>query len=174
MTTHERELTEPVDLTTPDGTALNPDAVGWSRRPLHRTSLYGPSGGAGAGRNKQWDYWAVLAGDLLVSVCYADIDYFAFCDVWWTEISTGRTGRGALGGRREEFVFPETVGARPLVAHGDRFSATPGACWTSAVGVGRPRSCGTGAVARVEPTDTSSGCSSALVGRRGPATPRTR
>ncbi|GHG48054.1 hypothetical protein GCM10011331_09540 [Flavimobilis marinus] len=34
----ERELTEPVDLCRPDGT-LNPAAVGWSRRPLHRTAL---------------------------------------------------------------------------------------------------------------------------------------
>ncbi len=33
--THEREHTEPVDLCTSDGNALNPDARGWSRRPLH-------------------------------------------------------------------------------------------------------------------------------------------
>ncbi len=60
MTTHERELTEPVDLCTPDGTSLNPAALGWSRTPLHRANLDGCFG-----INKRWDYWAILAGDLV-------------------------------------------------------------------------------------------------------------
>ena len=60
--THERELTAPVDLATPDGRRLYPEAVGWSRVPLHRGNLRG-----GWGRNKRWDYWAILAGDLVVS-----------------------------------------------------------------------------------------------------------
>src|SRR6478672_6085112 len=60
--THERELLEPVDLCTPDGSALNPDARGWSRRPLHRANLLGQFG-----RNKRWDYWAILAGDVVIS-----------------------------------------------------------------------------------------------------------
>ena len=51
--THEPELTEPVDLCTPDGAALNPAARGWSRRPLHRANLDGRWG-----LNKRWDYWA--------------------------------------------------------------------------------------------------------------------
>ena len=55
--THEPEITQPVDLCTPDGT-LNPEALGWSRRPLHRANLTGFPG-----RNKRWDYWAVLAGE---------------------------------------------------------------------------------------------------------------
>ncbi|MEX6464986.1 hypothetical protein AB6N35_11670 [Dietzia cinnamea] len=33
--TAEREITRPVDLAR--GRMLNPDAVGWSRRPLHCT-----------------------------------------------------------------------------------------------------------------------------------------
>ena len=40
MTTHEPEITEPVDLCLPDG-RLNPAAVGWTRRPLHRANLRG-------------------------------------------------------------------------------------------------------------------------------------
>jgi hypothetical protein len=50
VATHERELTEPVDLCTPDG-ELDPAALGWSRRPLHRANLHGRFG-----INKRWDY----------------------------------------------------------------------------------------------------------------------
>ena len=87
MSTHERELLSPVDLCTPDGLALNPDAMGWSRRTLHRTNL-----GGFFGRNKRWDYWGILAGDLLLSVTLADLDSFCLADVYWAQISTGRTG----------------------------------------------------------------------------------
>ncbi|MEV5398578.1 hypothetical protein AB0N26_20700 [Streptomyces cellulosae] len=38
--TAEREITSPVDLCLPDG-RLNPAAVGWTRRPLHRANLRG-------------------------------------------------------------------------------------------------------------------------------------
>ena len=43
----EREITRPVALCTPDG-RLNPDAVGWSRRPLHDCALPGVVGTAQA------------------------------------------------------------------------------------------------------------------------------
>src|SRR3546814_4771508 len=69
MATHENELTEPVDLCTPDGLGMNPAALGWSRHPLHRANLQGHFG-----INKRWNYWAVLAGDLLVSSVYARSD----------------------------------------------------------------------------------------------------
>ena len=88
MTTSERELTEPVDLATPDGKALNPAAKGWSRRPLHRANLRG-----GWGRTKRWDYWAILAGDLVVSSVYADVDYLGLADVWWVDLATQRDRR---------------------------------------------------------------------------------
>ena len=78
MATHEPELTEPVDLCVADGTALNPAARGWSRFPLHRANLIGRFGS-----NKRWDYWAVLAGDLVISAVYSDIDHFGLADVWW-------------------------------------------------------------------------------------------
>ena len=87
MTTTEREIHEPVDLATPDGRRLDPNARGWSRRPLHRANLRGSWG-----RNKRWDYWAILAGDLVLSAVYADIDYLGLADVWWADLSTGRAG----------------------------------------------------------------------------------
>ena len=69
VSTTEREITTPVDLCTPDGAALNPAARGWSRVPMHRANLIGH-----AGTNKRWDYWAVLAGDVVVSTVFADLD----------------------------------------------------------------------------------------------------
>ena len=84
--THENELTTEVDLCTPDGDRLNRAALGWSRRPLHRANLEGHYG-----INKRWDYWAVLAGDLVVSSVYADIDHFGLADVWWADLADGTT-----------------------------------------------------------------------------------
>jgi hypothetical protein len=108
--THERELTEPVDLCTPDGSALNPDARGWSRHPLHRANLAGQWG-----RNKRWDYWAVLAGDFVVSTVYSDVDYIGLADVWWADLVTGETGGHGIGVRNAEGMnLPELPGSAPL------------------------------------------------------------
>jgi hypothetical protein len=86
-TTHEREITRAVDLCLPGGRALAPDAKGWSRVPLHTANLRG-----GWGRTKRWDYWCVLARDLVVSVTYADVDYIGLANVWWMDPSTGLEG----------------------------------------------------------------------------------
>ena len=104
MTTHERELTTAVDLCTPDGERLNPDALGWSRRPLHRANL------GGFGRNKRWDYWAVLAGDLVLSTVYSDIDHFGLADVWWVDLRTGTTGGAGVLVATDEVDLPERPG----------------------------------------------------------------
>ena len=110
MTTDERELTEPVDLCTTDGSLLNPAARGWSRRPLHRANLHGQHG-----VNKRWDYWAVLAGDLAISAVYADIDYLGLADVWWVDFTTGETGGHAIvTGEGEGIDLPELPGTAPL------------------------------------------------------------
>ncbi|HHU08712.1 MAG TPA: DUF2804 domain-containing protein, partial [Intrasporangiaceae bacterium] len=60
----EREITETVSLTRPDG-RLNPAAVGWTRTPLHDTSGIG-RGRVGWGRNKRWEYWAVCSPEWVV------------------------------------------------------------------------------------------------------------
>jgi hypothetical protein len=109
MTTHEAELTEPVDLCTADGTALNPAARGWSRRPLHRANLEGCFG-----TNKRWDYWAILAGDLVVSSVYSDIDHLGLADVWWVDLTTGVTGGHAIVAPSDAIELPEHPGTAPL------------------------------------------------------------
>jgi hypothetical protein len=116
--THEHELTEQVDLCTVDGERLNPAARGWSRRPLHRANLRGHFG-----LNKRWDYWAVLAGDLVVSSVYADIDHFGLADVWWADLADGsHGGRGIVTVGSDDFHLPERPGTAPL--HVDRDGLT--------------------------------------------------
>jgi len=110
MVTHERELTEPVDLCTADGSRLNPDAAGWSRRPLHRANLHGSWG-----LNKQWDYWAVLAGDLVVSCVYSDVDHIGLADVYWADLVSGESGGHAIiVPTADGMSLPEVPGTAPL------------------------------------------------------------
>lgn len=114
MTTSERELTESVDLCTADGSLLNPAARGWSRRPLHRANLHGR-----AGTNKRWDYWAILAGDLVVSSVYSDVDRFGLADVYWADLSTGESGGRAIVVPAGSLELPELPGTAPLVVQRD-------------------------------------------------------
>jgi hypothetical protein len=115
--THEPELVDPVDLCTPDGSLLNPAARGWSRRTLHRANLHGCEG-----RNKRWDYWAVLAGDLIVSAVYSDVDYIGLADVYWANIPTGETGGAGIAVPGAEGIEPD--GPAPLPRRDDFESRT--------------------------------------------------
>ena len=114
MATHEHELTEPVDLCTADGTALNPAAKGWSRFPLHRANLAGRFGS-----NKRWDYWAILAGDLVISAVYSDIDRLGLADVWWVDLISGETGGHAIVVAADAIDLPEVPGTAPLEVNRD-------------------------------------------------------
>lgn len=117
MATHENELTTLVDLCTPDGLSLNPAALGWSRRPLHRANLAGHFG-----INKRWDYWAVLAGDLLVSLVYSDVDHAGLADIWWAHVPSGESGGGGVLVREHGVVaLPERPGTEPLHITRDGF-----------------------------------------------------
>lgn len=101
----ERELTETVDLCRPDG-RLHPDAVGWSRQPLHRCGLPGSWG-----RRKRWDYWCVTAPGVVLSVTLADADYVGIADVWFLELATRRVvTRSALVPFARGLSMPDVVG----------------------------------------------------------------
>jgi hypothetical protein len=118
MATHERERTAPARLCLDDGRHLDPDARGWSRRPMLEANLRG-----GWGRTKRWDYWGILAGDLVVSVTYADVDYLGIADVWWADLATGRTGgRSANPPLARGLALPDTPGSAPLLYRGRRLS----------------------------------------------------
>ena len=113
--THENELTEPVDLCTPDGSQLNRAALGWSSQPLHRANLHGCFG-----INKRWDYWAILAGDLVLSSVYADVDHLGLADVWWADMADGSTGgRVVVAVGNDGFDLPDVPGTAPLHNHRD-------------------------------------------------------
>jgi hypothetical protein len=110
VTTVERELHEPVDLCEADGRTLARDAIGWSRRPLHRANLRG-----GWGRTKRWDYWALLSDEVALAVTYADVDYLGIVAVWWCELATGRTGgREVTVPLARGICLPEVSGEAPL------------------------------------------------------------
>lgn len=117
MTTHEREITEPIALAINSGRRLNPAARGWSRHLLQTANQRGHWG-----RKKRWDYWSIQAGDLLLSGVVANLDFMGTADVWWRDLSTNATGgRGcsAIGGRR--FVLPDVAGSEPIEVESKNF-----------------------------------------------------
>ncbi|MCZ7537113.1 MAG: DUF2804 domain-containing protein [Acidimicrobiia bacterium] len=112
--THEREITEPIDLCTPDGRRLAPGARGWSRTPMHTANLRGSWG-----RTKRWDYWAVLAGDLTLAITYADVDYLGMATIWWCDLATGETGGKPIDLPLARGVaLPDRPGTAPLTYRG--------------------------------------------------------
>ena len=91
MTTREREIVAPVDLCRPDG-RLDPQAVGWTRHPVHRTALPPLAGRSvlrGWGRSKRWEYWAVVTPTHVVALTVSDLDYAAQHQVWVLDRETG-------------------------------------------------------------------------------------
>lgn len=79
--TVEREITSITDLA--HGRRLNPEAVGWSRSPLHRTGI------SGWGRTKRWEYWGIVTDRFVVGLTVAGLDYLANCAVYILDRSTG-------------------------------------------------------------------------------------
>jgi hypothetical protein len=99
----EREITEPVLLCDERG-ALNPEAVGWSRRPLTRANLKGHWH-----RKKKWNFWNWISPRFVFSVTLADIDYLAFCAVTFTDFETLESLSGMAVKRGGSLGLPEEV-----------------------------------------------------------------
>ena len=78
----EREITDPVDLCRPDG-RLNPDAVGWSRHPVHATEL------RGWGRSKRWEYWGLVTPAYVLGITVSSLDYAGVHSVYLLDRATG-------------------------------------------------------------------------------------
>jgi hypothetical protein len=99
-----RELTGPVALCDAEG-RLNPEAAGWSRRPLHGCNLRGAPL-----RKKRWSYWCVMGENALFSPTIANIDYAAFGAVYFLDYAGNRFAESAsfrLFPRG--FAMPDTV-----------------------------------------------------------------
>lgn len=80
----EREITAAVDLCLPNG-RLNPDAVGWTRQPLHRANL------KGWGRNKRFEYWCITSPDLVVAINVSHGDYRVTLATFFLDLKTMET-----------------------------------------------------------------------------------
>lgn len=84
----ERELMRPVSLTNTRD-LLNPDAVGWARRPLIDTSGISPK--HHWGRNKRWEYWNVTTPTHVLALTVSSLDYAAVNEVWVFDRASQRT-----------------------------------------------------------------------------------
>ena len=106
------EIAEPVDLAV--GRRLNPDAVGWTRRPLHRTVL------PWSGRAKRWEYWGVVTRRFVLGLTIADLDYanltqvYAYDRLRRHEVSLDTTRLGPLRPGLSDDLSPITVSSGPL------------------------------------------------------------
>ena len=109
MSTHEPEITAPVDLCTAAG-QLNPAAVGWTRRPLHRCNL------RGWGRTKRWEYWCVMTPTHLVGVTVADLDYLGLSNIYLLDYSGRELTRTAVRPLARGFTLPPSLGDGPTAA----------------------------------------------------------
>ncbi len=78
----EREITSPVDICLPNG-KLNPQAVGWSRFPLHRDNL------RGWGRNKRFEYYCLMCEDFIITANISHHDYRANIASTFINLKTG-------------------------------------------------------------------------------------
>ncbi|MEW2359507.1 DUF2804 domain-containing protein [Spirillospora sp. NPDC029432] len=112
MLTHEREITEPVELCLPDG-RLNPAAVGWTRRPLHRANL------RGWGRAKRWEYWGVVTPRHVVGLVASSLDYAGVHGVYVLDRESGEEwGRDAVVPLGRGAVLPDRSGVGTAEARG--------------------------------------------------------
>ncbi len=84
MQTIAREIVGEVPLCDPAG-RLNPEAVGWSRHPVHICNLKGRFL-----RKKQWDYWCITSDRLAFSATIANVDYMAIGAAYLLEYGTKR------------------------------------------------------------------------------------
>ncbi|MGW0802289.1 DUF2804 domain-containing protein [Nonomuraea sp. NPDC002799] len=112
MPTHEREITEPVDLCLPGG-RLNPAAVGWTRRPLHHANL------RGWGRAKRWEYWGIVTPSHVIGLVASSLDYAGVHSVYVLDRASGaETAHDAVVPLARGTAFPARSGAGTVRAAG--------------------------------------------------------
>lgn len=106
------EIVEPVDLNV--GRRLNPEAVGWTRRPLHRSPL------PWTGRVKRWEYWGIVTRRYVLGLTIADLDYAHLTQIYaydrhrHHEVSLDTTKLGPLRPGLSDDLPPITSECGPL------------------------------------------------------------
>lgn len=107
----EKEITDPVDLCLPSG-ALNPQAVGWTRHPLHRTNL------RGWGRNKRFEYWAITTPDAIIALNISHHDYRANVSVsFWDRGADAEIRQGGNTWLPGHAGMRDPLNLAPIQAH---------------------------------------------------------
>jgi hypothetical protein len=105
----ERELTADVPLCTPDG-RLNPDAIGWSRTPVHDCALPRTWG-----RRKRWDFWGLTGPGCAMNITYADVDYIGLVDVWFCDLIAGESvSKSVVMPLANSLTLPDSVAGGPM------------------------------------------------------------
>lgn len=111
----EHEITEPVALCLPDG-RLNPQAVGWTRTPLHDTSAIA-AGKAPWGRKKRWEYWAVTTPTHILALTVSSLDYAAVHAILLYDRRDGKAiDRTAVAPLAGSATLPDSLGDGPARA----------------------------------------------------------
>lgn len=111
----EPELTADINLCSNTG-RLNPNAVGWARKPHVRANLQG------WGRNKRFDYWCVTSPDLVAALNVSHSDYRVTLAAFFLDLKTLKDIPLAevrwLPGKRVP-TMPEVSGAGPVIGEGE-------------------------------------------------------
>jgi hypothetical protein len=98
-----------VELCTSTG-ALNTDAVGWTRSPLHDCALP-----RSWGRRKRWDFWCITGPGIAMNITYADVDYLGLADVWFRDFGAdAEVSKSAGQPLARGISLPSRVGGSPL------------------------------------------------------------
>lgn len=107
------EITSPVEIAI--GDRLNPAAVGWSRRALHRSNqLRKP------GRTKRWEYWGIFTERFVVGLTIVDLSYAHMAHVYVfdregkTEDAFARLRPGPIRPRMSGELPPFVVSSGPI------------------------------------------------------------
>ncbi|MGC0249029.1 DUF2804 domain-containing protein [Pseudactinotalea sp. Z1748] len=113
------EIVRPVDLCLPSG-ALNPAALGWSRRALHRANLRTvplSSRAATWSRTKRREHWGINTPDHLIALTVNSLNYAAAHQVWILDRSDGTViEESAIVPLARHVELPETAFGGPVRA----------------------------------------------------------
>ncbi|MBO2451667.1 DUF2804 domain-containing protein [Actinomadura barringtoniae] len=108
----EQEITEGVELCLADG-RLNPGAVGWTRRPLHRANL------RGWGRVKRWEYWGIVTPTHIVGLVASSLDYAGVYGVYVLDRESGvETSKDVAVPFARGVVMPDRSGVGTAAVRG--------------------------------------------------------
>ncbi|HEX5841831.1 MAG TPA: DUF2804 domain-containing protein [Pseudomonas sp.] len=81
--THPESLAA-VTLCTDEG-QLNPQAIGWSSRPLVDCSIPGRFG-----RRKRWNHWCITTPNWILALTHADLDYLGYGAAYFLDLQSGQ------------------------------------------------------------------------------------